>query len=343
MKDSYMKLTWKQYDLKLKHTFRISRSARDLAPVIILELEHDGIVGYGESSPTSRYGESLETIVLFFQKVELNKFESPLQLEDILNYVDSIEQGNTSAKCAVDLALHDWVGKKLGVPLYQLWGLNPNKTAKCSFTIAIDSKEVVEQKVKEAEEFPILKVKVGSDNDEEMITTIRKITDKVLYVDANEGWKDRNIALEKIKWLKDQNVEFVEQPMPAQQFDDIKWLRDKSPLPLIADESVLRLNEVPKLAEAYDGINIKLMKCTGLREAMRMIHTAQALNMKIMMGCMIETAVGISAGAHLSPLLDYADLDGNVLISNDPFDGVRNIKGELKLNNKPGLGVTLRQ
>lgn len=338
-----MKFSWKQYDLKLKHTFRISRSARDTASVIILEFDHDGIVGYGEASPTKRYGESLDTIVSFFQKINLSRFESPFLLDDILNYVDSIEKGNTSAKCAIDLALHDWIGKKLGVPLYQLWGLNPDKTAKCSFTIAIDSKEIVEQKVREAEEYPILKVKVGLDNDKEMIDTIRKITDKVLYVDANEGWKDKHLALERIKWLKDQNVEFVEQPMPAEQFDDIKWLRDKSDLPLIADESVLRLAEIPKLAEAYDGINIKLMKCTGLREAMRMINTAQALKMKIMMGCMIETAVGISAGAHLGPLLDYADLDGNVLISNDPFDGVRNIRGDLKLNNKPGLGVTLIQ
>jgi len=337
-----MNITWKQYDLQLKHTFRISRSARDVAPVIILQIEHDGIIAYGEASPTKRYGESLETIAVFFKKLNFSPFESPFQLEEILTYVDSVEQGNTSAKCAVDLALHDWVGKKLGIPLYQLWGLNPAKTAQCSFTIAIDSKEVVEQKVREAEEYPILKVKVGLDNDEEMINTIRKITDKVLYVDANEGWKDKHLALERLKWLKDQNVEFVEQPMPADQFDDLKWLRDKSDLPLIADESVLRLSEVPRLAEAFDGINIKLMKCTGVREAMRMINTARALNMKVMMGCMIETAVGISAGAHLSPLLDYADLDGNVLISNDPFDGVRNIRGELKLNNQPGLGVTLK-
>ena len=337
-----MKLTWKQYDLKLKHTFRISRSARDIAPVIILEIDHDGIMGYGEASPTNRYGESLETIGKFFHKTDLTRFDSPLLLEEILQFVDAVEPGNTSAKCAIDLALHDWVGKKLGVPLYQLWGLNPKKTAQCSFTIAIDSKEVVEQKVKEAEEFPILKVKVGLDNDKEMISTIRKLTDKVLYVDANEGWKDKHLALERIKWLKDQNVEFVEQPMPAAQFDDLQWLRDKSDLPLIADESVLRLSEVPKLAQAFDGINIKLMKCTGVREAMRMINTARALNMKVMMGCMIETAVAISAGAHLSPLLDYADLDGNVLISNDPFDGVRNIRGELKLNNRPGLGVSLR-
>ena len=336
-----MKLSWKQYDLKLKHTFRISRGARDTAPVIILELEHDGIIGYGEASPSKRYGETPETVVSFFQRINLTRFETPFLIDEVLAYVDSIEQGNTSAKCAVDIALHDWIGKKLGVPLYQLWGLNPKKTAKCSFTIAIDSKEVIEQKVREAEEFPILKIKLGLDNDKEIIDTVRKVTDKVLYVDANEGWKDKNLALKRIKWLKDQNVEFVEQPMPADQFDDLKWLRDKSDLPMIADESVIRLSEIPKLAQAFDGINIKLMKCTGLREAMRMINTAKALNLKVMMGCMIETAVATSAGAHLSPLLDYADLDGNVLISNDPFDGTRNICGELRLNNKPGLGVTL--
>lgn len=338
-----MNLTWKQYDLHLKHTFRISRSASDVAKVIIVQCEHDGITGYGEASPTKRYGESVETIHQFLQKLNFSRFDSPFQLEDILNYVDSIGTGNTSAKCAIDLALHDWVGKKLNIPLYQLWGLTAAKSAKSSFTIAIDSKEVVEQKVREAEEFPILKVKVGADNDEEMITTIRKITDKVLYVDANEGWKDKYLALERIKWLKDQNVEFVEQPMPSSQLDDMKWLRDKSDLPLIADESVLRLQEIPTLAGAFDGINIKLMKCTGLREAMRMISAAKALHMKVMMGCMIETAVGISAGAHLSPLLDYADLDGNVLISDDPFDGVRNIKGELRLSEKPGLGVSLKE
>ncbi len=335
-----MKFSWKQYDLTLKHTFRISRSASDSVSVMILRFEHDGIIGYGEASPTKRYGETIETIAAFFKLLDASKFEDPLLIEDILSYVDGLAAGNTSAKCAVDLALHDWIGKKLGVPLYQLWGLNPRNTAQSSFTIAIDSKEVVEQKVREAEQFPILKVKVGLDNDKEMIATIRAVTDKVLYVDANEGWKDKHLALERINWLKDQNVEFVEQPMPAAQLDDLKWLRDKSDLPLIADESVLRLSQLPSLAGAFDGINIKLMKCTGLREAMRMINTARALNMKVMMGCMIETAVGISAGAHLAPLLDYADLDGNVLISNDPFDGVRNTGGKLILASTPGLGVT---
>jgi L-alanine-DL-glutamate epimerase-like enolase superfamily enzyme len=336
-----MKLTWKQYDLNLKHTFRISRSASTVAKVIIVELEHDGIFGYGEASPTKRYGESVETIVSFLEKIDWSRFDSPMIVDDILTYVDAIAPGNTSAKCAVDLALHDWIGKKLNIPLYQLWGLNPAKSPLSSFTIAIDTKEIVEQKVREAADYPILKVKVGGDNDEEMITTIRRLTDKLLYVDANEGWKDRQLALKRVQWLKDKNIGFIEQPMPADQLDDIKWLRERSDIPLIADESVLRLQEIPKLAGAFDGINIKLMKCTGLREAMRMINTARALNMKVMMGCMIETAVGISAGAHLAPLLDFADLDGNVLISNDPFDGSRNIKGKLTLSTKPGLGVTL--
>lgn len=337
-----MKITWKQYDLQLKHTFRISRSARDVVSVMIIQLEHDGIVGYGEASPSTRYGENIETLNSFFSKIDLSKFDSPFLIEEILKYVDSIAAGNTSAKCAVDLAIHDWIGKKLDVPLWKLWGLTPASAPLCSFTIAIDTKEIVEQKVREAEEYPVLKVKVGLENDREMIETIRKLTDKPLYVDANEGWKTREKALESVKWLKDQNIVFVEQPMPSSQYDDIRWLRDHSDLPLIADESVIRLSDIPVLAQAFDGINIKLMKCTGLREATKMIHTAQASGMKIMMGCMIETAVGISAGAQLAPLLDYCDLDGNVLIANDPFDGIRNTKGRMTLTGKAGLGVSPR-
>ena len=337
-----MKLSWKQYDLKLKHVFRIARSEEAVAPVVIVELTHDGITGHGEASPSGRYHESPESVVAFLKKIDLTKFSDPFVIEKILAYVDGIAAENTSAKCAVDIALHDWVGKKLGAPLYKLWGLDKSKTPLCSFTIGIDSKDVVAQKVREAGEYPVLKIKAGLDNDKEMIATIRKITDKVLRVDANEGWKKKELALERIKWLKDQNVEFIEQPMPAAQFDDIKWLRDRVDMPIIADESVIRLSDLPMLAQAYDGINIKLMKCTGVREALRMIHTARALNMKIMMGCMIESAVAISAAAHLSPLIDYADLDGNVLITNDPFDGVRCIKGRLTLSDKPGFGITPR-
>lgn len=337
-----MKLSWKRYDLQLKHTFRISRSARDTVATMILSLEHEGIIGYGEASPSARYGEDITTLETFFSRADLGKFDSPFLIDDILEYVDAVAPGNTSAKCAVDIALHDWVGKKLNTPLYRIMGLNPNKVPLCSFTIAIDSKEIVQQKVREAEEYPILKVKVGLDNDREMIEAIREITDKPLFVDANEGWKTREKALESVRWLKDKNIVFIEQPMPSSQFDDIRWLRDHSELPLIADESVIRLSDIPALSQAYDGINIKLMKCTGIREALKMIHTARATGMKVMMGCMIESAVAISAGAHLGPLLDYCDLDGNVLISNDPFDGVRNTRGKMILTNAPGIGATPR-
>lgn len=334
-----MKLFWKRYDLQLKHTFRIARNARDFVPVVILSLEHDGIIAYGEASPNVRYGEDVETLNKFFEQIDLSKFDSPFSIDEILQYVDSIAVGNNSAKCAVDIALHDWVGKKLNIPLWKLWGLNPENAPLSSFTIAIDTKEIVQQKVREAADFPILKIKVGLENDCEMIDAIREITDKPLYVDANEGWKTREKALESVQWLKDKNIVFIEQPMPAEQFEDIKWLRDHSEIPLIADESVLHLADIPKLAEAFDGINIKLMKSAGIREATRMIHAAQSTEMKIMMGCMIETAVGISAAAQLTPLLDYCDLDGNVLISNDPFDGCRNIKGKVELTEKSGLGV----
>jgi L-alanine-DL-glutamate epimerase-like enolase superfamily enzyme len=334
-----MKLSWQHYDLQLKHTFRIARNARDFVPVVILQLEHDGIIAYGEASPNVRYGEDVETLNAFFARFELSKFDSPFALDEILKYVDSLAVGNNSAKCAIDLALHDWIGKKLKVPLWKMWGLNPPDAPLSSFTIAIDSKVIVQQKVREAADFPLLKIKVGLENDREMIEAIREITDKPLYVDANEGWKTREKALESVKWLKDKNIVFIEQPMPAAQFEDTKWLRDHSEIPLIADESVLHLEDVPRLAQAFDGINIKLMKSGGLCEATRMIHTAKALKMKVMMGCMIETAVGISAAAQLSPMLDYCDLDGNVLISNDPFDGCRNIKGRLELTEKAGLGV----
>ncbi len=337
-----MKLTWQRYDLQLKHIFRISRSAGKITPIVIVILEHEGILGYGEASPSARYGETPDTVEKFLQKIKLQQFDSPFLVEDILHYVDLLAEKNTAAKCAVDIALHDWIGKKLGVPLHTMWGLNPKKTPLCSFTIGIDTVEVIAQKVREAEEFPILKVKVGLENDKEIIDTIRGITDKVIRVDANEGWKSKELALERIKWLQDNNVEFIEQPMPAAQLDDIKWLRDKVNMPIIADESVIRLSDLPILAQAYDGINIKLMKCTGLREAMRMINTARALNMKVMMGCMIESAVGISAAAQLSPLIDFADLDGNVLINNDPFDGIKNEKGALHLSNAIGIGAEPR-
>lgn len=338
-----MTLTSTYQDLKLIHTFTISRSSKDIEPCIIVKIEHEGITGYGEAAPSERYSETPETVMQFLWKVNLNQFDELFQLDDILCYINNLEPVNTSAKAAVDIALHDWIGKKLNMPLWKLWGLNKEKTPLTSFTIGIDTLPVIEQKVREAEQYPILKVKVGIPNDEEIIKTIRKITDKVIRVDANEGWKSKEQARDKILWLEEQGVEFIEQPMPASQLDDTAWLREQVHIPIIADENVCSLQDIPKLYGAFDGINIKLMKCTGIREAIRMIHTAKAANMKVMLGCMIESSVAISAAAQLSPMVDYADLDGNLLISNDPFKGVSVVQGKLILKDLPGLGVTLNK
>lgn len=333
-----MKLNYRRYDLKLKHTFTISRSSRDTVPVIILEFEKNGIIAYGEASPNARYGETTETVEDFLKKIEMERLQDPFKLKEIGDYLDSIAPENYSAKCAIDIAMHDWVCKKLGIPLYKFLGGDKSRTPISSFTIGIDTPDAIIQKVKEANNYPILKIKVGFPGDEEAIKAVRSVTNKPLRVDANEGWKSKEEALDKIKWLATQDVEFIEQPMPAVQIDDARLLREKTPIPIIADEA-LSLYGVAELATAYDGINIKLQKNGGLFKAKKLIHEAREHGMKIMLGCMIETSVGISAAAHLSPLVDWNDLDGNVLISNDPFKGVTNEDGRLLLNDEIGLGV----
>jgi L-alanine-DL-glutamate epimerase-like enolase superfamily enzyme len=337
-----MKLDFKTMDLKLRHTFRISRGTQDVAQVVITTLEHDGIQGHGEASPSRRYGETTEAALDFLRKVDLKEFSSPLELEGITAYLNTVATGNPAAKAAVDIALHDWAGKKLGEPVYRLWGLDRSKTPSTSFTIGLDSPDIIARKVSEAEEYPILKIKLGTERDRDIVAAVRKETKKPIRVDANEGWKTKELALERIKWLEQEGVDFVEQPMPATDLAGCAWLKERVNLPLFADESCVRLQDAPKLQDAFDGINIKLMKCGGLREAMRMIHTARALGMKVMIGCMVESSVAVTAAAHLSPLVDYADLDGNLLVMNDPFDGVKVLGGKLTLSEEPGLGVKAR-
>ena len=217
--------------------------------------------------------------------------------------------------------------------------MDKSRTPQTSFTIGIDHPNVLAQKIEEAEQYPILKIKLGTDDDQGIMRAIRKATTKVLRVDANEGWKEKETAVERIKWLEQEGVEFVEQPLPASDLDGTAWVRDRVNLPLIADEDCIRYHDVPRLQKAFDGINIKLMKCTGLREAIKMIHTARACRMRVMVGCMIETSVAITAAAQLSPLIDYADLDGNILIKNDPFVGVKVKDGQLELPDRPGIGI----
>jgi L-alanine-DL-glutamate epimerase-like enolase superfamily enzyme len=306
---------------------------------MLVEVEKDGIVGYGEASMPPYLGESQETARRFLSQVDPARFDDPLHLEDVLRGVDCIAPGNHAAKAAVDIALHDWIGKKLDAPWHRLWGLDPAKTPLTSFTIGIDTKEVVRQKVKEAEPYRILKVKLGRENDREMVETIREVTDKPIRADANQGWKDKAHALAMIEWLAARGVEFIEQPMPKELVDEHAWLKDRSPIPVIGDEGVVRLPDVRRAWGVYHGINIKLMKCTGMREALKMITAARALDMKVMLGCMTETSCAISAATQLSPLVDCADLDGAVLIRNDPFGGAAILDGRMVMPEGPGIGV----
>ncbi len=339
IKNRKMKLSFKTYNLQLKHTFTVSGFSRDTTPVVLTEIEYDGLVGYGEASMPPYLGESQDSVITFLKKVKLGQFNDPFMLDDILEYVDSIDKNNRAAKASVDIALHDLIGKITNQPLYKLWGLNPEETPMTSFTIGIDTPDVVRIKTLEAERFKVLKVKLGGGNDKEMINTVRSITNVPIYVDVNQGWKDKDKALEMIHWLKEKGIEFVEQPMPKTQVDDIAWLTANSPLPIIADEAFQRLSDIAKFKDVYTGINIKLMKSTGLREAHKMITVARALDMKVMIGCMTETSCAVSAAAQLSPLVDWADLDGNLLISNDVFKGMEVIKGKVTLNDLPGIGI----
>ena len=334
-----IKIKYSPYKLQLKHAFTLATSSRTTTPVMFVELEFDGIVGYGEASMPPYLGETQETAARFLSKVDLSSFNDPFRMEDIIDYIDSIEEGNRAAKASVDIALHDLVGKLMNQPWYKIWGLNPQETPYTSFTIGIDTHDVVIEKTKEAFEYKILKVKLGRENDKEMIETIRSVTDVPLCVDVNQGWHDKHFALDMIHWLNEKGIVFIEQPMPKEQIDDMAWLTANSPLPTIADEAFQRVHDIPGFKDVYTGINIKLMKSTGMREAKKMIEVARALDMKVMLGCMTETSCAISAAAQLSPLVDWADLDGALLISNDIFDGMRVIDGKVTLNDLPGIGV----
>lgn len=337
-----MQLRFFPYELQLRHTFTVSSYSRKTTPGVQVEIDYDGFTGYGEASMPPYLGQSVESVCAFLQKVDLGQFADPFRLEDILAYVDSLSTGDSAAKAAVDIALHDLVGKLLGQPWYRIWGLDPAKAPSTSFTIGIDTPEVVREKTLEcAGLYNVLKVKVGLPGDEEMIRTIRSVTDLPLAVDANQGWKDREAALDEIFWLKEQGVVMVEQPMPAARLDDNAWITERSPLPVYADEAIQRLADLPSIRGAYHGINIKLMKCTGMREAYRMASWARAEGMRVMVGCMTETSCAVSAAAQLSPLADFADLDGNLLITNDRFSGVLVRDGRLILPDRSGIGVEL--
>ncbi len=326
--------------LRLRHTWTTTMSSSEYRDTIQVRLASDGVIGIGEGAPIVRYHESaedgkkaIESISPFLQGV------NPWQFEKVMAEVSQKVQGQFAAKAALDVALMDWVGKKLNVPLYRMLGLDPNDTPITTFSVGIDNPESTRQKVLEAEAFPVLKIKVGLNTDEATIAAVRSATKKPLRVDANEGWKDKEEAVRKINWLETQGVEFVEQPMPAEMIEETRWVRRRVHLPIIADEAAVNAAAIPKLVDAYDGINVKLDKCGGVQQALRMIYVAKSLGMKTMLGCMVSSSVSVTASAHLSPLVDYADLDGNLLIANDPYRGVQVRNGKLVLGDGPGLGV----
>lgn len=338
--DGRMHLRFFPYELQLQHTFTVASYSRTTTPDVQVEIEYEGVTGYGEASMPPYLGQTTESVCAFLRKVDLSPFKDPFLMEDILSYVDSLSPGDTAAKAAIDIALHDLVGKLIGQPWYRIWGLDPEKAPFTTYTIGIDTPEVVREKTREAVgRFQILKVKVGLDSDMQMIRAIRDVTSLPLAVDANQGWKDRSKALEEIFWLAEQGVVMVEQPMAKERVDDNAWLTEHSPLPIFADESVQRLADVSDLKGVYSGINIKLMKCTGMREGWKMANLARSMGMKVMVGCMTETSCAVSAAAQFSPYVDFADLDGNLLISNDRFSGVTVVDGKLTLPERPGIGV----
>ena len=335
-----MHLSFEPYELKLKHVFTVSSFSRSTTPDVQVRIDYDGYTGYGEASMPPYLGQTVESVCSFLKKVDLEQFADPFCIDDILTYIDSLSDGDSAAKAAVDIALHDLVGKIIGAPWHRMLGLNPEKTPNTTYTIGIDTDEMVKLKTREvAGQFKILKVKLGTPRDREMIRAIREVSDLPIAVDVNQGWKNKKKALDEIFWLKEQGIVMVEQPMPKEMLEANAWLTERSPLPTFADEAIQRLKDIPAIKGAYTGINIKLMKCTGMREAWKMMNYARAEGMRVMIGCMTETSCAIAAAAQLSPAVDFADLDGNLLIANDIFRGTTVVDGKITLNQLPGIGI----
>lgn len=339
-----MKLTFYTHTLYFKYPFKIAHGSRISTPIVITQIEWDDLIGYGEASMPPYLGETHETAISFLSKAVkiINNYSNPFEIETIMQAIDSLSLNNTAAKAAIDIALHDLMGKILNKPCWQLFKLNKEETPFTTHTIGIDSPEIIKQKITEAFDYRILKIKLNGENDKLIINTIRNYTDKPIAIDVNQGWKVKEHALEMIEWLYNKNVLFIEQPLPKENIEDAFWLHERSSLPLFADESVQRYIDVDKIKHSFDGINIKLMKCTGMYEAHKMILKARALKLKVLIGCMSETSCAISAAAQLSPMADYADLDGALLIKEDVFNGITFNKGKIILNEMAGIGVIRR-
>jgi L-alanine-DL-glutamate epimerase-like enolase superfamily enzyme len=336
-----MTLTYQPFELLLKHTFTIAKFSRTSTPVMLIQIEHEGHIGYGEASMVPYMGENFQTAADFLNKADAAQFKYPFDFGVTMAYLDSLTPGNPAIKAGIDIALHDLDGKLQQKPCWQLLENDPSKMPLTSFTIGIDTPEVIIKKVRENPNCKIIKVKLGRDSDKELIKTIRSVTDLPLFVDANQGWTDLGQSLELTHWLHEQGVLLIEQPMLKTDIDSNAWLTERSPIPIIGDEAVQRLPDVEKAKGVYHGINIKLMKSAGMYEAHQMILRAKELGLKLMIGCMSETSCATLAAAALAPQCDWADLDGPFLTSNNPYQLPLFKDGKWILNIGAGLGLTL--
>lgn len=341
-----MKLQIEPLQLATRHPFRIARSSRATFEVFVLSLTFEGVTGIGEAAPQVYYGESPDTVRKAVDSLSGAVEGAPDELLDSLNEdggrLSELLAPHSSVRAALDMALWDIKGKLEGKPCYELFGANPSNTPLTSYTIGFDSLDVIDKKVDAAEKYKILKVKMGLPGDIELLDRVITRSGKKVRVDANEGW-DVEMAIQKSKELFDRNIEFVEQPISHEDEEGLRTLKRLSPLTVILDESVVKPKDVAARHDQGHGINIKLMKCGGITPALELIEEARKFDLKVMLGCMIETSVGITAAAHLSPLVDYADLDGNLLLAEDPFEGVKVVEGKLVLPASPGLGVSRRR
>jgi len=337
-----MKLTYQPFELALAHPFTIAKFSRTSTPIMLVQLEHEGQIGYGEASMVPYMGESIESATAFLSKVDTGRFKFPFDFGAMIDYLDSIAPGNPAIKAAIDIALHDLEGKLLGKPCWEILGSDPALMPATSYTIGIDTTEIFLQKVKESAGFKVIKVKLGRDNDRELIRIIRSVTDVPVYVDANQGWTDRQQSLDMICWLQEQGVLLVEQPMLKTDIDGNAWVTAHSPLPIIGDESVQRFADVERAKGVYHGINVKLMKSAGMYEAKRMVDKAHELDLKILIGCMSETSCASLAAAALAPQCDWADIDGPFLTTNNPYQTPTLIDGKYQLSTAAGLGLRLK-
>lgn len=328
------------FTLELKEPFVLSVGGRTTTPAVLVELHHAGLVAYGEAALPPYLGWTQEVVCRALACVVWPEDADPLNLDALLAAASAVVGDLPPALAALDIALHDLFGKVLGRPLYALWGLDLARIPPTSFTLGLSSPDAARRKALEAQEYAVLKLKLGGPDDRAVVSAVREATDRPLSVDANQGWRDRAAALDFIGWLAEQNVLFVEQPFPPDRVDDHAWLTERSPLPIIADEAVRSMADVVAARGVYHGVNIKSAKCGGLRAAHAMLTVARSLGLKTLLGCMTETSCAVSAAAHLSPLADWADLDGAALIADDPFEGgARLIAGRLTPGTAPGVGV----